>query len=442
MATIVETACREILAGPRTETDPFYTSSPYEPEFDAVTRLEDIDLLDPELYHRGDPHAIWRMLRRDAPAFWHERGARGTEDKGFWVFTRYQDIDKLYKDSKLFLSTEGPFLDFRREDVPYRILPSLDGPDHRRLRALIARFFTPSALKSLDDHIRRVAVRLIDTVIETGKADFSHDLAEPLVAEVTCDLLGIPFAEVREMAEVLFRVESNQAEAMVEYNNAVLAYFDRQIDIRRGQDGTSITDRVAQAFDPGNPDAPTREDLIHLMWVLFLGGTDSTTHTLTGGLLSLFHHPDQLALLTGDRSLIGNSVEEILRWTATSHANKRYVTEDVEIAGQKIRKGDYVSMWSPSANRDESVFDDSFRFDVTRKFSSPVTTFGAGGQHHCIGAHFARMETRILLEEVFARMPDIRPSAPAVRSPAYTMLISPVTSMPIVFTPQRAQMAA
>lgn len=442
MANIVETACREVLAGPRTETDPFYTSSPYEPELAATTRLDEIDLLDPVLYHRGDPHAVWRKLRQEAPVFWHEKGTRGTDDKGFWVFTRYEDIEKLYKDSRRFVSTKGPFLDFRREDVPNRILPSLDGPDHRRLRALVARFFTPPALKSVEDHIRGVATRLIDGVIERGEADFSLDLAEPLVAEVTCDLLGVPFAEVREMAEVLFRVESNEVDAISEYNNAVLSYFDRELDIRRKGDGTSITDRVAQAFDPNDPDAPTREDLIHLLWVLFLGGTDSTTHTLTGGLLSLFHHPDQLAKLTADPSLVGNSVEEILRWTATSHANKRYVMEDSEIGGTLIRKGDYVSMWSPSANRDEAVFADPFRFDVTRKCASPVTTFGAGGQHHCIGAHFARMETRILLEEVFARLPDIRPSAPAIRSPAYTMLISPVTSMPVVFSPQRARLAA
>ncbi|MET0983815.1 MAG: hypothetical protein ABW034_00265, partial [Steroidobacteraceae bacterium] len=160
--------------------DPFFTSSPYEPELPAVQRLEDIDLVDPELYHRGDPHAAWRLLREKSPVFWHEKGTAGTAGKGFWVLTRYDDSGIVYRDSNLFSSESGPFVDLGLYDAPHRILPSLDGKEHQQRRNLVNRFFTPTALERYTESIRGTVNRLFDAVADRGECDFCKDIAEKL----------------------------------------------------------------------------------------------------------------------------------------------------------------------------------------------------------------------------------------------------------------------
>jgi cholest-4-en-3-one 26-monooxygenase len=229
---------------------------------------------------------------------------------------------------------------------------------------------------------------------------------------------------------MILQIESNSGEELKDFNEAVLNFFKVVTEERRRSPvRETILDTVAQAEIDGKPIPET--DMLHLLWVLFLGGIDSTVHAATGGLLALFHHPDQLRLLREDPGVIKNAVEEILRWTSTSHANKRQVMQDIEIRGTKIRKGDFITVWSPSANRDELAYPDPYRFDVRRNITRPVATFGMGGKHTCIGQYFARLELRVLLEELFRRFPNVEQTAPMVRSPAYTMQISPITSLPV-----------
>lgn len=414
----------------RVEADPYYTSSPYEPSVPPIQRLEDIDLLDLELYHVGDPHAVWRLLREQAPVFWHEKGAVGTEGKGFWVLTCNDDIGAVYQDSVLFSSESGPFLDLRLEDTPKRILPSLDGLDHKRLRGLVSPFFSRRALAVYTDSIRATVTELFDAVEGRGTCDFNSDIAEKLPITATCNLLGISATEARTLADMVLVIDSPAPETMKKYNDAVLEFFAIAIEERRRSGATStIVDVVSNAQSDGQP--MSKEDISHLLWVLFHGGIDSTVHAATGALLSLFQHPDQLDVLRNDITLVEPAVEEMLRWTATSHANKRIATRDVEIRGTRIKKGDYVSVWSPSANRDETAYDSPFRFDVRRVIKRPLATFGLGGKHHCIGEYFARLELRVLFEELFKRFPRVEQAAPAVRGTAYTMLISPIAFLPI-----------
>jgi cytochrome P450 len=414
----------------RTEESPFFTSSPYEPSVPPIQRLEDIDLLDLELYHVGDPHAVWRLLREKAPVFWHSKGAVGTEGKGFWVLTRNEDVGRVYQDSTLFSSETGPFLDMRLEDTPRRILPSLDGADHKMLRGLVSPFFSRRALAVYTDSIRGTVTQLFDSVEARGTCDFSAEIAEKLPITATCNLLGISVSEAKSLADMVLVIDSPSPESMKKYNDAVLEFFKSAIDERRSSGANeSIVDIVSNAQVDGQ--SVSKEDISHLLWVLFHGGIDSTVHAATGALLALFHHPEQLDILRKDLSLVERAVEEMLRWTAPSHANKRQVMQDVVIRGTRIKKGDYVSVWSPSANRDESAHEDPYRFDVRRAIKRPLATFGLGGKHHCIGEYFARLELKVLFEELFRRYPGVGQAGPAVRSSAYTMLISPITSLPI-----------
>ncbi|MET0988040.1 MAG: cytochrome P450, partial [Steroidobacteraceae bacterium] len=343
------------LNAPRTEASPWYTSSPYEPLRPPIENLKDIDLMDPELYAFGDPHSAWRLLRERAPVFWHERSSPGTENKGFWVLSRYDDCAAVYKNPKVFTSVQGPFLDLRVDQTPVRMLASLDGPEHRERRALVSRYFTPNALMRHTDAVRSVVTSLLDAVAERGECDFSSDIAAKLPLVATCELLGISPAEGQHLADMLFAVDPHAPEALQKYNDAALEFFAEVIaERRRGNTRESIADIIAHAQLDGQP-LPEHETL-HMMWILFFGGIDSTVHAATGGLLALFHHPDQLAILRSDPSLVSSAVDEILRWTSTSHANKRKALQDIEIRGTLVKKDDYVSMWSPSANRDELAF--------------------------------------------------------------------------------------
>lgn len=409
-----------------------FSSSPYEPQRPPVRSLDEIDLLDFDLYRLGDPHAAWKLMREQAPVFWHERGSRGTEDKGFWALTRYDDCAAVYRDSVRFSSEFGPFLDLRVEDTPPGILASIDGRRHRLRRGIVARFFTPQALHQWNEAVHRVVARLLDDVAERGECDFSVDIAQKLPILATSELLGISAPEVQSLVDLLFSLGGGSADGLQDYNQATLEFFSKVSDTRRasGHQG-SIIDAINAAEIEGDPIGA--EDIAELLWILFFGGIDSTVHAVTGGMLALFHNPDQLDLIRENPGLADKGVEEILRWTSTSHANKRKVMEDVEIRGVTIRKGDYVSMWSPSANRDEEAFPDPYRFDLQRSFSrsTQIATFGGGGPHQCIGQFFARLEVKALFEQLFARFPDLQQAGPAVRSDHFTILLSPIEHLPI-----------
>lgn len=413
-----------------------YTSSPYEPLHAPVASLDAINLLDHDLYREGDPHAAWKMLREQAPVFWHRHGSRGTEGKGFWVLTRYDDIAAVYRNSTLYSSECGPFLDLQADDTPRHILASIDGHPHRIRRGIVAKLFTPQAITGWNESVRRTVDAIIDEVIEKGECDFSKDIAHALPMRATCDLLGISANEAQRLIDMLFSLDPGSVDELGDYNRATAEFF-LQISKERkasGAQGTMV-DLVNNAILEGDPIGD--EDVAEILWILFFGGIDSTVHAITGSLLSLFHHPDQLALIREDPSLAWPGTEEMLRWTSTSHANKRLTMEDTEIRGVQIKAGDYVTMWSPSANRDEDVFPDPFRFDLNRKFerTKSIATFGGGGPHQCIGQFFARLELQILFEAVFERMPDIAPVGPATRSDHFTILLSPIEQMPVRFTP-------
>ncbi|MET0658412.1 MAG: cytochrome P450 [Steroidobacteraceae bacterium] len=412
------------------EENPRFTSSPYEPELPAVQRLDQINLLDRALYAQGDPHAAWRLLREQAPVFWHEQGTAGTEGKGFWVLSRYDDELIAYRNSQVFSSETGPFLDLSPETMPKKMLASIDGRLHKMNRGLVVRFFTPSAVAKWSVSIRSTVTELLDNVADRVECDFLTDIASGLPVIATCNLLGMAPEEATALAATLAAAEADSPETLQEFNDATLAFFDRVAAERRKSGAKdSIIGAVANETLEG---APLPDDeTAHLLWNLFFGGVDATIHAATAMLLTLFHHPDQLQILRNDPALVEGAMDELLRWTSTSHTNKRQVLQDIEVHGTRLKKGDYVTMWSPSANRDELAFADPYRFDVRRVMSRPIMTFGGGGPHQCLGQFFARVELRILIEELLRRFPDVEQSGRAVRGNHFSVITAAFRSLPI-----------
>lgn len=415
---------RLIDGGPR------FSSSPHEPSLPPVSSLEEINLLDPELYHRGDPHAAWRLLRARAPVFWHEKGSPGTEGKGFWVLSCYDDAAVAYRDSSVFSSETGPFLDLETEAMPRKMLASIDGEKHRLNRRIVAPLFTPGSLNKWSDSILSTVNVLLDAASRNSTCDFLSDIAAKLPIIATCNLLGVAPDEADSLAKLLIAADPESSETLQKFNEATIAFFDAvAIERRRTSSQDSIVGIVAHARRDG--ELLEREEISHLLWNLFFGGIDSTAHAATGGLLAFFHHPDQLDILRGDPHLVRAALDEIFRWTSISHANKRIVTRDVVIRETRIKQGDYVSMWSPSANRDETAFEDPYRFDVRRTMTRPIMSFGGGGPHQCLGQFFARLELRILFEQILSRFPDVRQAGPAVRAKHFTVITAAFKSLPI-----------
>jgi cytochrome P450 len=281
-----------------------------------------------------------------------------------------------------------------------------------------------------------IADRLIDDVIERGGCEFAGEIAVRFPIYAACALLGVADEEADQVVEVSSKLHATAGvEALMEFNEVGMGLFTRLIEQRRHDPGPGIVGAVLRGeTDEGAP--LTDSEIFAYLWILFVGGLDSATHAITGSLQTLFHHPDQMALLReqpGDSPVWVTAIEELMRWTTIAQQHKRYCVADAEVAGQRISAGDYLAVFLPSANRDEHAFGDPYRFDVTRK-DSQIATFGHG-PHTCLGLHYARLELRTLFKQLVTRLPDIAPSAPMTRGRGFTILLSPIHHQPVEFTP-------
>jgi cholest-4-en-3-one 26-monooxygenase len=411
----------------RVEQDPFFTSSPFEPQLDPITSLDKIDLTDPDLLRYGDPHQVWRLLRENAPVFWHAKGTHGTRGKGFWAVTTYAECSEVHRHPEVFSNSDTEFLDLLPEDIP-RQLSSMDPPEHAKYRKVLQRFFTGKAVEALTDTVHGIVTQALDAAAEVGEFNFYQQIAAQVPFLATAHLFRLPPEQAQSLAQELMTLDYGGKDPLRAYTEAVMAFFDEfTADWQPGtHDGL-----MAAVLESHIDDAPMdRAEALAYLWVLFTGALDTTAHAATIGLLSLFHHPEQFDALRSDLSLSASAVTEILRWTSTSNVVKHLVMSDTTLGGVALKAGDYVATYPPSANRDALVFTDPFRFDITRGKQSPVFTFG-GGPHLCLGHLFARMELRILFEELLRRFPQISQTGPAERGEAFTMILSPLNELPV-----------
>ena len=390
------------------------------------TGLESIDIFSPEAYAaRGYPHADFALLRKEAPVFWYPRN----EVLPFWAITRHADIVSISKQPEHFLNAPNS-IDIPAEPgaAEYELPPtivSMDLPKHRIYRQLLSRRFTPRALHQLRADIEQIGREIVDGLAEgglDGECDFVERVAMPLPMAVIAWLLGVP----REDWNQLFDW-TNQAAAPADpdfagagehagqtrerANSELFAYFAQLIEARRRKPEDDLVSLLGAAQLDGKP-LPDHELLSYCM-LLIVGGNETTRNATTGGMLALIENPDQLALVQRDPALLKPAVEEILRWTTPIVHMGRTSAHDVELHGQKIRAGDILALFYPSANRDEQVFDEPFAFRVERSPNRHLT-FGVG-EHFCLGAHLARVELQVVFRHLIERLADAEVAGPIER---------------------------
>ncbi|MBW2424079.1 MAG: cytochrome P450 [Deltaproteobacteria bacterium] len=383
--------------------------------------LDDVDLT--RLPEQGGlfPHEWFTRLRREAPVWYHPpvEGVPELAGKGFWVVSRHEDLRTVSQDWERFSSERtGVFV---RDDFSGQLGVNMmltDPPLQTRMRNLVNRAFTPRACRRLEENVRRRARALVERVAEQARCEFVYDVAAEIPVHVIADILGVPESErarLRDLVVAILTAELEPEEVgRVQAELFALAQPILEARRRRPEEDILSTLTHAEITDADGTHRLTQPQLEAFFIQLAFAGSETTWSALAGGLLALVEHREELDLLRREPRWMPSAVEEILRWTTPVAYFSRTATRDSELRGERIREGDKVTIWYPSANRDESVFEDPFRFDVRRE-PNPHVSFGAGGPHFCLGANLARMELRIVFEELLAGLDDIELEGPVER---------------------------
>jgi len=387
----------------------------------TIMHIDEIDLTQTELYRQGFPHEVFTTLREQAPVWRHPEtpGFERTGGEGFWVLSRYEDIRNVNRASDVFLSRAGPGLGYEGSGL---MLTDMDGQAHLRQRKLISSGFTPRMTKRLEDLAREWAVTIVEDALARETVEFVQEVAYQLPMHMIADVLGIPkedrdwlFALTNDMLLCIdpeHPVPESQREALA---TEVFAYGQKVAARKRETPGDDILSLLATVEDERG--TLNQLELDAFFMLLTVAGSETTRNAISSGLHQLLAEPEQLEALRRDPSLMKDATEEIIRWSSPVAYFKRTAAEDTEIAGVPIAKGERVTLWYPSGNRDEAFFDDPFRFDIRRERNEHMA-FGGGGPHFCLGAHLARREITILFEELLKRTSDIE----QIGDPAYSVL--------------------
>ncbi len=404
------------------------------------TQIDDLDLAEVDLFdlrwHRdGPPHELFARMRREAPVRWNPL----PDGSGCWTVMRHADVASVSRDYETFSSHEGGVFLHPDQvlplDVTRNLLLYMDPPTHTKYRAILQNVFTPHAVRALEEPIRARVTRTIDAFIERGSADVATDVAVPIPLGVLTDLLGIPDSDherfLRWTSGVEAATRSPEPAAAVEPFTQLAGYLGEQIERQSAEGRTdTVLARLRDAQIDGRP--ITDVEILVFFGLITFAGHDTTRNTTTNGMLALLEHPDALAQLKADPSLIVGAVEELLRWTSVVQWFNRTAMRDAELDGQRIRKGDRVVLWYTSASRDEAVFDEPDRFDIHR-FKPDHDAFGGGGRHFCLGAGLARLDLAIIFEELIGRLEKVRLAGPVQRVPNTWSNV--IESLPVTFVP-------
>jgi len=419
-------------------------------------RFDDIDVTDLERFAAGFPDEEFAFLRREAPVWWHPPTPHTPDATGFWVLSRQAEILEAVGDAETFSSQGAPGAPGGGtliEDLPAGfaagvLLNMMDDPRHQRIRRLVTPAVAPRALAELEGELRARAAGILEAVAGRGRCDFLREVAVELPLQATAMLMGVPDHDRHDLlawstATITYEdrepgtrsVGSEQAAA------AMAAYGTELIARKRAEGGGDLLATVAGATvegDDGEPAPLSELELLMFFNLLIAAGSETTRNAIALGTAALIAHPEQWELLRCHPSLIPGAVEEILRWSSPTLYNRRTATRDAELGATAIRGGDKVTLWWASANRDEDVFDDPFVFDV-RRTPNPHLAFGYRS-HFCLGATLARLEIRIMLEELLARFDELRPDGPIERF--RTNKHAGVKHMPVTFRRRTADAVA
>lgn len=394
--------------------------------FDTGTRLAGAELIDPDLYARdGYPFETWDRLRREAPVLRYEG-----PDYPFWVLTRHQDIVEASRQPEIF-SNQPRFqimigADYGSDDArePETMI-HMDPPRHRQFRDLLARRFTPREMRRIEEQIASLASEIIDELAEAGlegECDFVDKISAPLPLAAIAWLLDLPRADWMDLyhwsnavvgaTDPEYQKPGESAhETRMRASADIYAYFHALIEDRQKGEAEDLVSVLTRASIDGASLSP--HQLVSYCLFLVAGGTETTRNALSGGIQGFFEHPEQWRKLVDDPSKVQRATEEVLRWSTPVVQMARTPLRDIELRGQTIRAGETVAMFYGSGNRDESVFDDPYRFDIDRH-PNPHLSLGVG-EHYCMGANLARLELRVMLRQMASRFRSLEPAGPAER---------------------------
>jgi cytochrome P450 len=392
-----------------------------------VGALSQIDFTDLDNFANGFPHGLFAIHRREAPVYWHSPTDNTPDGEGFWSVASYAETLEVLKDPVTYSSVTGgrrPYGGTLLQDLAIagQVLNMMDDPRHSQIRRLVSSGLTPRMIRLVEDDLRTRARRLLDAVVPGEPFDFLVDIAAELPMQMICILLGVPESErhwLFEAIEPQFDFGGSRKAALSQLSvserdaaagSRMYEYGRQLIASKRDNPSDDMLSVVANATldDLDGVDASALSDLeLYLFFsLLFSAGAETTRNAVAGGLLALANHPHQLQALRGDLDALPTAVEEMVRWTSPSPSKRRTATRDITLGGQSIEAGQKVQIWEGSANRDAGVFGNADEFDITRK-PNPHLGFGQG-VHYCLGANLARLELRVLFEELLNRFGGVR----------------------------------
>jgi cytochrome P450 len=366
------------------------------------------ELASPEFL--ADPYPMYRRLIKQTPVFWlPHANAPG----GMWCIARYNDIAFVLREAPIFKDTS-------RIAPPDTLTPldramlQRDPPDHTRLRRLASHAFTPRRVQSLEPHIERMSLDLLERIRERGTADFIADYARPLPIMVIAELLGVPFEDHDRFSvwsdQIMAGSDSvlgseDAVRASQEAMASLVAYFASLIEQRRQRPRDDLISALIAARDA--EDRLSEDELLGMCVLLLIAGHETTVNLIGNGLLTLLRHPEQLNLLRRQPEYLTSAIEEMLRYESpVQRSTPRFAAEPFAIGGERIEAGQQISLMFGAANRDPAHFSAPDRFDITRQ-PNPHLGFGMG-IHYCLGAPLARIEARVAFTHILERLPAIR----------------------------------
>jgi cholest-4-en-3-one 26-monooxygenase len=400
--------------------------------------MDILDLSNPDNFSDGFPHEMFRWLRREKPVAWHEGDSFG--GPGYWIISKYQDIKQISRSPEIFSSAGGTNIEDRDAQdgtLEAPILIDMDPPNHVRYRKLVSGGFTPREIAGLEKHSHEIVNRILDDVGKKGSCDFVTEIAAELPLQVIAELLGCPAEDRGKIFEWSNRmVGGEDPEYQLEEGGQMGAaaqmflYANALAEERLKEPKDDLMSRILHGEVDGERISIGEFDSFFL--ILALAGNETTRNLISHGMLQLIKHPEARQQLIDDPSLIPSAVEEMLRFCAPVMYFRRTALEDAEVGGQLIKKGDKVTLWYPSGNRDEEVFDRPDEFNVARKPNLHMA-FGIG-EHFCLGTHLARQEIRAMFQGILARLPDIELDGEI--SYLRSHFIDGIKHIPVRFTPE------
>jgi len=374
------------------------------------------DFTDPDVLLQGIPVAEFAQLRKTAPIWWNEQGESIFDDGGYWVITRHEDVKSISRNGELWSTNrKGAVMRLpdgvtsEQLDLTRALLINHDAPEHTRLRKIVSRLFTPRAVASLEEKLAVAARDIVAAAARKDSGNFVDDIAMRLPLLAIADLIGVPEADREKLfhwTNSIMNSDDPDFDSDPTIANAeLMGYAYNMAEERRRCPADDIVTRLVQADMNGEAgEAMGDVEFAFFVILLAVAGNETTRNAMTHGMNAFFENPDQWELFKRERP--DTAVDEIVRWATPVHCFQRTALTDVELGDVTIREGQRVGLFYSSANYDESVFDAPFEFDVLRN-PNPHLSFGGNGAHYCIGANLARMEIKLIFNELADQIPHI-----------------------------------